>query len=347
MKKTFLLSLLIILILIVGGISIYYFSMQKNSMTETMEYSRAEFQEYLNESITLNSLSKIADKEEVEDICLNEEEKTECELPYKIQILSEEPNLCSVIDYVDYSLSEDDCYYFLAYEEKELNLCKKIKDDLKKQRCLYDIKREMGYEYTKLSECKEIPRGKMKDPCYEQVSSQLEDISECEKFPDDWVYICYYEFASRTINVSICDQYFEELTEERIEEEENKIREVAKEEGKRMEGFDPSVYFDDKHSNCYNKVAWDNGEVDLCKSNSCINVVAKRKLDPEICYNIESAEDEPCKKINLENCPDPIEEAIQDCFDDVTDYVDLLSGGTNNRYWSPDINLSLYGTNLY
>jgi len=346
MKKTVLLNLLIILVLIAGGIFIYFFSIQKNSMTETIEYSSDEFQTYLNEAVTLKSLSKLADKEEeIEEVCLDVdlEEESECELPYKIQILSEEPRLCSIMDYVDYPLNNNDCYYFLAYEEKELDLCKKIKEGLKKERCLYDIKREIGYEYTKLSECKEIPRGKMKDPCYEQVSSQLEGMGECEEFPEDWAHICYYEFASRTNNVSICDQYFEKFTEERISEEEAKITAEAKAEGKRIEGFNPSFYLDNKRSNCYNKVAWDNEDVDLCKSNSCIRIVAKRKLTPEICYKIESIEnDGNCEKLDPENCPDLLEEAIQDCFEDVTDWVDLKSGGTNNRYWSPGINLSLY-----
>ena len=116
--------------------------------------------------------------------------------------------------------------------------------------------------------------------------------------------------------MSICDQYFEELSESRIVEEKAKIIAEAKDEGKPInERFDPSVYIDDKHSDCYNKVGRDTDNVDLCKSNSCINTIAKHKLDPEICYNIDS------------------QEASQDCFEDVTDWVDFKAGGTENRYY--------------
>lgn len=196
------------------------------------------------------------------------------------------PELCKTIDYSGSVFNSDNCYAYVAMERQDLDLCDNIDNSIAVGECKFEIRDNLGY--GSLADCKEIPETKPEKPCYIAIAESLTDISECEEFPEEYRYLCHFVFASRTQDTSICDDFYPSLTPPFIEEELTRITSEAQNEGKPInEDFEPIIYLEDRHTECYDYVAFDNKNTEFCRTPHCIERIAKATDDYSVCLELK------------------------------------------------------------
>lgn len=182
----------------------------------------------------------------------------------------------------DYDLLEE------AMKSDDINLCKKISDNLAKEECVAVIDKDT----TKCPS--QIGR---KDDCFRRIGIKTNDVNICSLITDSWFKsICYREIAINTNNVELCKSMYNDYDKNecisKIAIRTNNLALCSSLSSTSTYTGDTSSY---PRDNCYKEIAKINNDVDLCLliddslwRVACVEVIAKNLKDSSLCNKLSN-----------------------------------------------------------
>jgi len=182
----------------------------------------------------------------------------------------------------DYDLLEE------AMKSDDINLCKKISDNLAKEECIAVIDKDT----TKCPS--QIGR---KNDCFRRIGIKTNDFSTCSLITDSWFKsICYREIAINTNNVELCKSMYNDYDKNecisKIAIRTNNLALCSSLSSTSSYSGGTSSF---PRDNCYKELAKINSEVDLCLliddslwRVACVEVIAKNLKDSSLCNKLSN-----------------------------------------------------------
>jgi hypothetical protein len=177
-----------------------------------------------------------------------------------------------------------------ATKSDDINICKKISDNLAKEECIAVIDKDTTKCPSQIG---------YKNDCYRRIGIKTNNLNTCSLITDPWFKsICYKEIAINTNNVDLCKStkfYYDYDKDECISKIAIRTNNLALCSSLSSTSSYPGITSSFPRDNCYKELAKINNDVDLCLliddslwRVACVEVIAKNLKDSSLCNKLSN-----------------------------------------------------------